>query len=129
MPYELQKSGKKYFVVNKITGQKYSKKPLSKVMAERQLTALRIHANDDIQGAGLADMLKTAYSKTKNLIGNITGRVQGVISGRNDYPPKVRYDVDIRKIIPKIIDIIQNGLNLKVIYFLLKLNVLGIILK
>ena len=90
MPYELQKSGKKYFVVNKTTGQKYSKKPLSKVMAERQLTALRIHANDDIHGAGLADMLKSAFSKTKNLIGNITGRVQGVVLGRNDYPPAER---------------------------------------
>jgi len=31
----------------------------------------------------------------------------------NDYPPKVRYDVDIRKIIPKIIDQIQQGLNQK----------------
>lgn len=31
----------------------------------------------------------------------------------NDYPPKVRYDVDIRKIIPKIIATIQHGLILK----------------
>ena len=31
----------------------------------------------------------------------------------NDFPPKVRYDVDIRKIIPKIIATIQHGLILK----------------
>ena len=31
----------------------------------------------------------------------------------NDYPPKVRYDVDIRKILPKIIDQIQQGLSQK----------------
>jgi hypothetical protein len=31
----------------------------------------------------------------------------------NIYPPKVRYDVDIRKIIPKIIESIQNSLSLK----------------
>jgi len=31
----------------------------------------------------------------------------------NDFPPKVRYDVDIRKIIPKIIEIIQIGLSQK----------------
>ena len=31
----------------------------------------------------------------------------------NDYPPKVRYDVDIRKIIPKIIATIQQGLILR----------------
>ena len=31
----------------------------------------------------------------------------------NDYPPKVRYDVDIRKIIPEIIATIQRGLTLK----------------
>jgi hypothetical protein len=31
----------------------------------------------------------------------------------NDYPPKVRYDVDVRKILPKIIAQIQQGLNQK----------------
>jgi hypothetical protein len=44
----------------------------------------------------------------------VRGRVvaESIFSG-NDYPPKVRYDVDIRKIIPKIIDQIQQGLNQK----------------
>jgi hypothetical protein len=37
---------------------------------------------------------------------------ESIFSG-NDYPPKVRYDVDIRKIIPEIISIIQTGLTLK----------------
>lgn len=32
----------------------------------------------------------------------------------NDFPPKVRYDVDIRKILPKIIDQIQQGLSQKI---------------
>jgi hypothetical protein len=38
--------------------------------------------------------------------------IERIFTG-NDYPPKVRYDVDIRKIIPKIIDMIQNGLSQK----------------
>ena len=37
---------------------------------------------------------------------------QSLFSG-NDYPPKVRYDVDIRSIIPNIISTIQEGLTLK----------------
>ena len=35
-----------------------------------------------------------------------------IFSG-NDFPPKVRYDVDIRKIIPKIIEKIQESLSQK----------------
>ena len=35
-----------------------------------------------------------------------------IFSG-NDYPPNVRYDVDIRKIIPKIIDYLQQGLSME----------------
>jgi len=44
----------------------------------------------------------------------VNGRIvaQSVFSG-NDYPPKVRYDVDIRKIIPQIISTIQYGLTLR----------------
>lgn len=44
----------------------------------------------------------------------VRGRVvaQKIFSG-NYYPPKVRYDVDIRSIIPEIISIVQNGLSLK----------------
>ena len=44
----------------------------------------------------------------------VKGRVvaQSLFSG-NDYPPKVRYDVDIRSIIPEMISIIQEGLSSK----------------
>lgn len=44
----------------------------------------------------------------------VKGRVvaQKMFSG-NDYPPKVRYDVDIRSIISEIISKIQNGLSLE----------------
>ena len=38
--------------------------------------------------------------------------IERMFSG-NDYPPKVRYDVDVRKILPKIIAQIQQGLNQK----------------
>lgn len=38
--------------------------------------------------------------------------VEKIFSG-NDYPPKVRYDVDIRKSIPIIVEIIQDGLSQK----------------
>jgi hypothetical protein len=44
----------------------------------------------------------------------VRGRVvcEKIFSG-NDYPPNVRYDVDIRKIIPKIIEYLQQGLSRK----------------
>ena len=44
----------------------------------------------------------------------VKGRVvaESIFSG-NDFPPKVRYDVDIRAIIPEIISTIQQGLSLK----------------
>jgi len=44
----------------------------------------------------------------------VRGRVvcERIFSG-NDYPPNVRYDVDIRKIIPKIIEYLQQGLSRK----------------
>jgi len=44
----------------------------------------------------------------------VKGRVvcEKIFSG-NDYPPNVRYDVDIRKIIPKIIEYLQQGLSMK----------------
>ena len=38
--------------------------------------------------------------------------IEKIFTG-NDYPPQVRYDVDIRKILPEIIDKIQQGLNQK----------------
>lgn len=38
--------------------------------------------------------------------------IEKIFTG-NDFPPKVRYDVDIRKIIPKIIETIQIGLSQK----------------
>ena len=38
--------------------------------------------------------------------------VEKIFTG-NDFPRKVRYDVDIRKIIPKIIEIVQIGLSQK----------------
>ena len=44
----------------------------------------------------------------------VKGRIvaQKMFTG-NDYPPKVRYDVDIRAIISEIIETIQHGLSLK----------------
>jgi hypothetical protein len=44
----------------------------------------------------------------------VNGKIvaESIFSG-NDYPPKIRYDVDIRKIISEIIATIQQGLSLK----------------
>lgn len=50
MPYALKsvKIGGKtcYYVINKATGKKFSKEPLSKTMAEKQLKALHIHTRE-----------------------------------------------------------------------------------
>jgi len=47
IPYSLRKSPKKnlYWVVNKKTGKKYSKKPLKKEVAERQRRAIYASEN------------------------------------------------------------------------------------
>ena len=42
MPYEVVKSGSGYFVENKKTKEKYSKKPISKSSAEKQKIAITI---------------------------------------------------------------------------------------
>jgi hypothetical protein len=65
---------------------------------------------------GVEDLKKDIYENEDffTLQIKVKGRVvaQKIFSG-NDYPPKVRYDVDIRSIIPEIISIVQNGLSLK----------------
>lgn len=91
MPYKVEKHGNGYFVVNQLTGQKYSKKPLTKAKANRQLRALYA---SEASGGGLADVLLKAYKKTKNLASNISGRVIGTVIGRNDYPPAERSLID-----------------------------------
>lgn len=96
MPYKLLKYGSGYFVVSTETGHKHSKNPLSKSKAQAQMKALYLHANpaNEEEGGGLADYLKTAYkkiaSKASAITSDISGRVQGVIVGRHDYPPAER---------------------------------------
>ena len=97
MPYRLKKITKnKYFVENVDTGKTYSKNPISLQKAKKQLQILE---QNELQGGGLADLLKSAYQKTKNLVQNISqnisGRVSGVITGRGDnYPPADRQIID-----------------------------------
>lgn len=43
MPYEIIKVPKGYFVINKITKRRFSKKPLDLETAKRQLRALYAH--------------------------------------------------------------------------------------
>lgn len=42
MPYEIQKSGKGYFVVNLETKKKYSNNPIPKANAEKQMKLLQL---------------------------------------------------------------------------------------
>ena len=42
MPFEMKKSGSGYYVVNKDTGKKHSKKPIPKTNASKQLKVLNI---------------------------------------------------------------------------------------
>jgi len=67
----------------------------SDVVVDTEPHKVDIYANEDIF---------TFQIKVK---GNVV--IQKIFSG-NHYPPKVRYDVDIRKNIPDIIATIQNGL-------------------
>jgi len=56
MPYFLKQVGKKYFVVD-TSGKQYSKKPLPKVRAERQLKALHINTGHGLYGGDLMQTL------------------------------------------------------------------------
>ena len=87
MPYQLVKSTKnKYLVQNIDTGKTYSNRGMTFEKAKKQLKIL-----EDAEGGGLADFLKKAYQKTKNLVQNVGDRVTGVFSGRGDnYPPAER---------------------------------------
>ena len=65
MPYFLQKvKGNKYFVVD-TSGKQYSKKPLSKLRAEKQKTALHINT-----GHGLYGGIAIKMDKTPNSLGH-----------------------------------------------------------
>lgn len=56
MPYFLKQVGKKYFVVD-TSGKQYSKKPLPKARAERQLKALHINTGHGLYGGDLMQTL------------------------------------------------------------------------
>jgi hypothetical protein len=47
MPWSIRKSGSGYKVVNKDTGKTYSKKPMTKEKAKKQLAALHINYNEE----------------------------------------------------------------------------------
>lgn len=50
--------------------------------------------DEDIEGGGLFDFLKSAGKKVKDLASNVGQRIKGVVLGRNDYPPAERTLID-----------------------------------
>jgi len=46
MPYSIRKSGSGFKVVNKETGKAYSKKPMTKSKAKKQMSALHINVKE-----------------------------------------------------------------------------------
>jgi hypothetical protein len=46
--------------------------------------------DEDIEGGGLFDFLKSAGNKVKNIATNIGQRISGAITGRDNYPPAER---------------------------------------
>jgi hypothetical protein len=47
MPYTIRKSGGGYKVTNKKTGKQYSKAPISKEKAKKQIAALQINVKEE----------------------------------------------------------------------------------
>lgn len=98
MPYALEHVKDGYYVINKNTGRRFSKKPLSHNIAKRQLIALRIHApdgghlidiyDDEMHAGNFLNQFK--FSNLPNTILTLPKRIYGTIFGRNDFPPKVR---------------------------------------
>lgn len=82
MPFKLQKARGKdlYYVKNLETGKRYSKKPLPKDVAQRQMSELYREMGDEMAGAGIGDFFRDAYR-----------RVKDVFKGkRDDYNPSSR---------------------------------------
>lgn len=50
--------------------------------------------DEEIEGGGLFDFLKSAGKKVKDLASNVGQRIKGVVLGRNDYPPAERTLID-----------------------------------
>ena len=50
--------------------------------------------DEDIEGGGLFDFLKSAGKKVKDLASNVGKRITGTILGRSDYPPAERTLID-----------------------------------
>ena len=50
--------------------------------------------DEDIEGGGLFDFLKSSTQKVKDLASNVGKRITGTILGRNDYPPAERTLID-----------------------------------
>lgn len=51
MPYSIRKSGSGFKVVNKKTGHTFSKKPMSKEKANKQVAALHINVKESFKAA------------------------------------------------------------------------------
>lgn len=50
--------------------------------------------DEDIEGGGIFDFLKSAGKKVKDLVSNVGQRIKGVVVGRSDYPPAERTLID-----------------------------------
>jgi hypothetical protein len=64
MPYTIVKKRNKFFVENKSSGRKFSKRPLPLSHAKAQLAALEIHAHD-YKGKGRFHLGKALKKRTK----------------------------------------------------------------
>jgi len=88
MPYHTVKVKGGYYVED-INGRRYSKKPLSKSKAEKQMIALRINHPDD-EGGSFANAFKFATDAISNIGSKIKSGIQRITTVRNDYPPAER---------------------------------------
>ena len=60
MPYSIRKSASGFKVVNKDTGKSYSKKPITKSKAKKQLAALHINVKESFDS--LVEKIINIYS-------------------------------------------------------------------
>lgn len=92
-----------YYVINKNTGKRFSKKPLTLETARKQLYVLRSHAPDggymvepydeELHGGNFLNAFKFGAEKAANFVQSIPGRlaaVYGLNTTRLDYRPQDR---------------------------------------
>lgn len=87
MPYKVVKSGSGFKVKNKDSGKTYSKKPLTKEKAKKQMAALYIHTADESFNKKLDSILENIDAADKPNFMTLKGQRKKISGKRGTTSP------------------------------------------